>query len=242
VSALDAFKLDIERDGWSCVEEVIDATALNSLETELGPLIRAANGRGGVRNLLLSSPAVRRLTQGARLRTLATSVLGPACGAVRVIYFDKTPDTNWRVIWHQDLTIAVAAEVPAAGYGPWSEKDGVVHVQPPSHVLEGMIAIRVHLDDCDASNGPVRVLPGSHCSGRLSPGEIDAWKARVEPVECHVRRGGVVAFRPLILHASSPAREPRHRRVIHIEYANAQLGAGLAWHTWLGAAAPAPTA
>jgi ectoine hydroxylase-related dioxygenase (phytanoyl-CoA dioxygenase family) len=152
-----------------------------------------------------------------------------------VIYFDKTPDTNWRVVWHQDLSIAVAQEVSAPGYGPWSEKDGVVHVHPPSSVLEQMLAVRVHLDDCDATNGPVRVLSGSHRSGRMTPAEIDKWKAGATPTECHARRGGVLAFRPLVLHASSPALSPKHRRVIHFEFAAAALADGVHWHSWVGA-------
>jgi hypothetical protein len=37
-------------------------------------------------------------------------------------------------------------------------------------------------------------------------------------------------MRPLLLHASSPAASPRHRRVVHLEYAAADLAGGLAWH------------
>jgi len=39
---------------------------------------------------------------------------------------------------------------------------------------------------------------------------------------------------PLILHASSKAVSPSHRRVIHIEYAGAELPGGLEWHTRIG--------
>ena len=84
-----------------------------------------------------------------------------------MIWFDKTPLANRRVTWHQDLTVAVAARRNVDGYGPWNDKDGVVHVQPPVRVLQQMLAVRVHLDDCDADNGPVRVLSGSHLSARM---------------------------------------------------------------------------
>jgi hypothetical protein len=41
----------------------------------------------------------------------------------------------------------------------------------------------------------------------------------VIPVECLAASGGVVAMRPLIVHASSKANDDRPRRVLHIEYA-----------------------
>jgi len=45
------------------------------------------------------------------------------------------------------VTIAVRERREAEGFGPWSEKEGVPHVQPPAEILEKMVAIRVHLDD-----------------------------------------------------------------------------------------------
>ena len=117
-----------------------------------------------------------------------------------------------------------------AGFGPWSEKGGVPHVQPPAELLERMLAVRVHLDDCGAENGPVRVIPGSHRAGRLSPAAVDAWRAGAEPVDCLAERGAILAFRPLILHASSPAAAPAHRRVVHLEFAAEELPAPLEWH------------
>ncbi len=37
-------------------------------------------------------------------------------------------------------------------------------------------------------------------------------------------------MRPLLLHASSAASVPLHRRVIHLEFAAAMLPLGLEWH------------
>ena len=48
------------------------------------------------------------------------------------------------------------------GYGAWSNKAGVTHVQPPLGVLQQMLTVRLHLDDCLDDNGPLRVVPGSH--------------------------------------------------------------------------------
>ena len=43
---------------------------------------------------------------------------------VRVLYFDKNPDANWAVPWHQDRTIAVAQRIDVPGYDMWSVKAG----------------------------------------------------------------------------------------------------------------------
>jgi hypothetical protein len=73
----------------------------------------------------------------------------------------------WSLFWHQDNVISVAARVDVPGYAGWSNKAGVWQVQPPAQVLAGMPAVRVHLDDSGAENGPLRVLPGSHGFGWL---------------------------------------------------------------------------
>jgi ectoine hydroxylase-related dioxygenase (phytanoyl-CoA dioxygenase family) len=166
------------------------------------------------------SPAVRRL---------AERVLGPACFVVRGILFDKTPDANWKVVWHQDLTIAVASRQETAGFGPWTIKEGVVHVQPPAALLERMAALRIHLDDSTSENGPLRVIPGSHLSGRLSTLAIEAWRERVPDQECVAAAGDVILMRPLLLHASAPAIRPGRRRVLHLEFAAEALPSGLEW-------------
>ena len=216
-------------DGYAVVPHAVDAHSIDDLVHALAPLGDIARERGGVRDLLRTVPAVRALARSVPVRTVAEAALGPGAFCVRAILFDKTPDANWKVIWHQDLTIAVAARADVPGYGPWSEKAGVVHVQPPAALLARLVAVRVHLDDCTESNGPVRVLPGSHRAGRLGASDIEAWRARVEEVVCLVPRGGILAFHSLLLHASSPATVPAHRRVVHLEFAADELPAGMAW-------------
>lgn len=149
---------------------------------------------------------------------------------MRAILFDKNPQANWKVPWHQDTTIAVRERVDEPGFGPWSVKAGVVHVQPPVHVLERMITLRIHLDDCDVDNGPLLVLPGSHAHGILSDEEIERWRAGTAPVACTGSRGSMVIMRPLLLHASSAAAAPRRRRILHLELAGDDLPGRLRWH------------
>ncbi|WP_255442748.1 phytanoyl-CoA dioxygenase family protein [Corallococcus sp. Z5C101001] len=222
----------IEREGFAILAKGITPGTADALLQALHVLSDAAppQRRGGVRNLLETVPAVRELARAGPVREAAESILGPHCFAVRGLLFDKTPDANWKVIWHQDLTIAVRERRDAAGFGPWSEKADVPCVQPPTAILEDMIAVRVHLDDCGEDNGPVRVLAGSHREGRLPAASIPDWIERTAPQDCLVPRCGLLVMRPLLLHASSPARAPAHRRVIHLEFAASPLPGGLEWH------------
>lgn len=221
----------IHANGWAVVESVIDPMQLTALSVELESSPEERGRSGGRRNLL-DLPGVRNLARTSAVRAVAEAVLGPYCAAVRGIYFDKGPHANWKVPWHQDLTIAVAVHREVNGFGPWSEKAGVPHVQAPAAILERMLAVRIHIDDCGAESGPVRVLPGSHRSGVLGSAEIEDWKLRAPAIDCTVSRGGILAFRPLVLHSSLPATQPARRRVIHLEFAGCHLTQGLEWR-WM---------
>jgi ectoine hydroxylase-related dioxygenase (phytanoyl-CoA dioxygenase family) len=182
-----------------------------------------------MRDLLRAIPEVRQLAGSPPLLDLVDSVLGLGSFAVRGLLFDKTAEANWSVPWHQDLTIAVRGRVDAPGFGPWTVKAGIPHVRPPVEVLSKMLTLRIHLDDCEAGQGPLRVLPGTHLGGKLDAVATRVWLDREPAVACLVPRGGVVMMRPLLLHASSAATDPRRRRVIHLEYASTQLSDGMDW-------------
>jgi len=221
------FQRAIATLGWAVTEPVVDALAIVELRDCLAPL--AQSDRGGARNLL-DQPRIAALAASPVLRQFAAAILGPSCFAVRGLFFDKTPDANWKVVWHQDLTVAAQQRVDVPDYGPWTEKAGVPHVQPPTDILEHMLAIRLHLDPCTVDNGPVRVIDGTHRLGRLAPEAIDRIRAAQPESVCLAAEGAVLAFRPLLVHASSPAKHPSHRRVIHIEYAARPLASPLVWH------------
>lgn len=229
----------VAQAGYAVVETAISGAAVTQL---VAAVEAAANGaelgthqRGGsvyaLRNLLETIPAVAQFAASESLRHLVTPILGPGAFPVRGIWFDKTPGANWRVGWHQDLAIAVRERRDVAGFGAWSGKDGVPHVQPPDFILEQMLTVRLHCDDCDETNGCLRVLPGSHRQGRLDAEGVAAWRSEHQSAAVPVRRGGVLLMRPLLLHASSPAQVPGHRRVLHIEYAAQTLPGGLQWRT-----------
>jgi len=105
----------------------------------------------------------------------------------------------------------------------------VLHAYAPASVLENMLTVRLHLDSCGRDNGALRVLPGTHLYGRLNSAQVAEIRTRLAETVCEVDSGAALLMRPLLLHASSAAESPEHRRVIHIEYANAPLPDGLEW-------------
>lgn len=225
----------IERNGFALVPGVADIATVAGLLAAFGEVegpaaIRRRGTVHAVRNLLEVVPPVRDLARSAAVRALVEPVLGAECFAVRGILFDKTPDANWKVAWHQDLTIAVRERRDVEGFGPWSEKAGIAHVQPPAAVLERMLTVRVHLDPCGIQNGPVQVIAGSHLHGRMSPEQVDAWREREAAIPCTSPVGGALVMRPLLLHASSPSTVPDHRHVVHLEFGAGELPGGLEWH------------
>ena len=225
----------LERLGFAIAPDVVDAETVSQLIRVVDAIPREAKAleRGGriyaMRNILSLLPETRRIAESKTLTDLVRGVLGPRAFVVRGLLFDKTPEANWGVPWHQDLTIAVKARRDAPGYGPWTVKEGVPHVQPPIEVLERMLTVRVHLDESAPDRGPLRVVPGSHRAGRLGAEATREWLSRVQPQTCLVPRGGALLMHPLILHASSPVESPGRRRVIHLEYAAGPLPGGVDW-------------
>ena len=71
------------------------------------------------------------------------------------------------------------------------------------------------------TRSPLRVLPGTQTSGVLTDDEIARLANDAPAVDCVALRGGVVAMRPLTIHASSKSTDAAPRRVLHIEYARA---------------------
>ncbi|MGE0439526.1 MAG: phytanoyl-CoA dioxygenase family protein [Gemmatimonadales bacterium] len=224
---------DLSRDpvaqvGYQVVPGCVDADGIAALLDLVAPVLGQAADRGGVRHAIARVPGLERVVTGM-LRDLVVPILGPDAFAVRVLLFDKTPLANWKATWHQDVTIGVTDYRETPGWGPWSRKDGGWHVRPPAAVLEGMLTARLHLDPCGATNGPVRVVPGSHRHGRLGDADVDRVARTAPPVDCLVPAGGVLLLRPLLLHSSAPAAAPSHRRVIHAEFAAAPLPDGFEW-------------
>ena len=142
----------------------------------------------------------------------------------RSIFFNKTPDKNWAVLWHQDHTIAVKEKIETGGYGPWSVKEGIPHVQPPKEILERMLTVRIHIDSCNENNGALRVIPRSHKNGILKRNEIQQICKNEDFHTCKSSPGSILLMKPLILHSSESANiNNSSRRVLHLEFLSESL-------------------
>jgi hypothetical protein len=228
------FGAEIARVGFAIVPEAFDSATLSSLDSALDAVgsregVRRRGGVYAIRNLLEVVPQVRELCGSSAVRALVVPVLGEGHFPVRAILFDKTREAPWKVAWHQDLSIAVRERAKLEGFGAWSKKAGAWHVQPPAEVLGRMIALRLHLDNCDEANGPLRVIPRTHLEGRLDEEAIRRLTDTRAAVDCVVRRGDALLMRPLLLHSSPTPLRPRRRRVIHVEFAAEPLPCGLEW-------------
>jgi hypothetical protein len=127
----------------------------------------------------------------------------------------------------------MAARRDLPGWGPWSRKDGLDHVQPPPAQSRQRLALRLHLDPCGPGDGGLTVIPGSHRHGLLDDDAITALAAATPAVPIHATAGDVLVMHPWLLHASLPraATAPGRRRILHLEYAGFALPPGLAWAT-----------
>ena len=226
---------EVAREGFAILADFLESETVATLTQDLNAAERNKGGsqRGGLtfglRDLLNAVPSTRALADNPSLKSLVEPIIGCAARVVRAIYFDKHKKANWKVAWHQDLTIAVREKVDVPGFGPWSIKAGITHVQPPVSVLGNMLALRVHLDHANEANGALRVIPGTHLHGRLDANQIQHFKNQERIATCSVRSGGVMVMRPLLLHSSLASLNPEHRRVLHFEYASIDLPGGLKW-------------
>ena len=203
--------------GFAIIADVLRIDEINALNTALATS-KLRRSRAGVRHVL-GNEDVAILANDPRLTGIARQVLGSEAHPFRATLFDKSPTSNWLVVWHQDTALPLRERRDLPGWGPWSVKEGITYAHAPAAALEQVLALRVHLDDSNDKNGPLRVLPGTHTMGVLTDDAIEKLAEEISPVDCLASVGGIVAMRPLVVHASSKSVIEMPRRVLHIEYA-----------------------
>jgi ectoine hydroxylase-related dioxygenase (phytanoyl-CoA dioxygenase family) len=194
----------VEEHGFAIIPAVLADRDISKLEQAF-ECAGVARSKAGARHALKHS-AIAEVAHDERLLEIARRVLGAGAVPFRATLFDKSPKSNWLVVWHQDTALPLCERHETPDWGPWSVKDGVIYAHAPTAALSQVLALRVHLDDSLADNGPLRVLPGTHKMGVLSDDAIHRLAEEVTSVDCLVTRGGVLAMRPMIVHASSKSR------------------------------------
>lgn len=188
----------------------------------------SASGSPGTRSLL-AHDWCRSLAATLRAHPAIGAMIPAGHVAVQCTYFEKSLDQNWLVPIHQDLSIPVREQVAHPALRGWSEKEGSLFVQPPADLLEQLFAVRVHLDPCLDADGPLQCVPGTHLLGRIDAASAVRLKQAGPVFSASVERGGVLAMRPLVLHASSKATGTSRRRVLHLVFGPSTLPYGLQW-------------
>lgn len=216
--------LGFHTHGFALVQSILSPSDLRALE----PVVLREGAVGGSR-CLLSRPQIATLATTLRTHPALRTLIPDDHVAVQCTYFEKSSNRNWLVPLHQDLSLPVARRVDAPALRGWSQKEGSVFVQAPRAVLEQVLAVRLHLDHCGPSDGPLRAVPGSHQLGILGPEEGAAVRAQHGETTCVAAAGDVLLMRPLVLHASSKSTGQSQRRVLHFLYGPPRLPFGLDW-------------
>ena len=112
---------EIANDGFVVLQDFVAPAIVDSLLQQVvsaGTDNRGSHRAGlafGIRDLLNAVPRTRAFANSDSIRSLVEPILGSSARVVRAIYFDKHKDANWKVAWHQDLTIAVRERVDVNG-------------------------------------------------------------------------------------------------------------------------------
>jgi ectoine hydroxylase-related dioxygenase (phytanoyl-CoA dioxygenase family) len=182
----------------------------------------------GTRNLLQEGWC-KRLAAQIQSNAQISRLLPNKSVAVQCTYFEKSPEKNWLVAVHQDLSIPVEGRIDHPELRNWGMKEGSMYVQPPVSLLEKLVAVRVHIDPCSTDDGPLRVVPESHRVGIVKAEDAPAIRERLGEVVCAAQPGDALIMSPLLLHASSKGRGVSRRRVLHFLFGPSELPFGLQW-------------
>ncbi|MFT5527694.1 MAG: ectoine hydroxylase-related dioxygenase (phytanoyl-CoA dioxygenase family) [Pirellulaceae bacterium] len=220
----------LRRDGYVIVKNAIDRDVIDDAKTQFlvacesqsGNSATIQNSRGAnfaARNVLDWFPQSLTIWRTEKILQLLADTLGNGCGLVRGLYFDKPPSRSWALPWHKDMTIAVQQHRDFENGSPFCKpttKAGVPHVEASHDLLKNMLTLRIHLDDVTLDNGPLKVVPGSHHSGKESTQETT-----LSPETILADVGDVLAIHPLVSHCSpeSTVGCTAHRRILHLEFA-----------------------
>lgn len=205
--------VDFDKRGYTVISGVLSEQEVADVSGHLMPL----SGRNARTRKLLDQPWCIEIAKRLRSNVHLASLLPTDAVAVQATYFPKSEGQNWKVALHRDLFVPVRRRTNVRGWSGWSVKEGIPFVRPPDQFLSHLVAVRLHLEDNTSANGPLIVVPGSHCGPQTEP-----------RVSCFVPSGGALAMRPLLLHASSKL-EVGTRRVLHFLFAPRQLPEQLAW-------------
>ena len=214
-------------DGYIVVEDVLDAATLAELQQVTAEIVASAAGVREHTDILdleashrpdaprvrrikrphAAHPFYRKLAAYPRIMAALAPLIGEnirlrAGGKINM----KGAEYGAPVEWHQDWAFY-------------------------PHTNQSVLAVGILLDDMNSSNGPLRVLPGSHKgpvydhhSFGAFCGAIDAAKEGLDVStarELYGRAGSISIHHVRLVHGSALNASSRERRVLFYEYAAA---------------------
>ena len=216
---------EFERQGFVVVPDLID----NATCAEVACTLEKRHLAGAGTRKLLDEPWCVALATELKRSSALRPLLPQDSVATQCTLFEKSPKSNWLVALHQDLSIPVKSRVASFACSGWSEKEGALFVQPPTELLEQLVAVRLHIDPCPPQSGPLRVVPGSHRFGRLLQTQYQAIRMQFGERLVPASRRAALLLRPLLLHASSKLEGGSSRRILHFLFGPQTLPEGLTW-------------
>ena len=220
---------ELQLFGFAEISTLVDSQTLDQMIAALKVSQQnTTSGCAGICNLL-DIPCAAELASSGAVRMVAEAVLGSKCFAVGGTFSDEGPDGKGG--WHQDTLIAVRERREAPGFDEWSEQSGIHYVRPPSEVLQRMISIRLNLNACGEKSGLFQMLSASHRQGVLTSEEIQKKAAMDEhfAITGPVVRGGMLAFKPLLIHTSTPVSPTAFPQTLQLDFAGDPLPHGMNW-------------
>src|SRR5258708_5094427 len=131
-NALDVSRA-VEAQGFAILPDVLRPDAITLLLENVADL-ESRRSRAGIRHIL-GNPVVAAAAQDSRLLGIAQDALGSGAFPFRATLFDKSPDSNWLITWHQDTALPLQEKRDTPGWGPWSVKEGVAYAHAPASAL-----------------------------------------------------------------------------------------------------------
>ena len=225
--AFDTYEIDALRDR---VEELVELIETADVLTEkqkqviLKRNVRTDATAGpaslnSIWRLHTFSAFVRSHIRDPRRLNAVAEIVGRDLFCPNDLYFFKPPGTGRPIAWHQDSWYFRNTYVSSIG----------------DAIDQSTIGTWLALDDADAENGCLWVIPGSHRLGVIDHSQVESdgyllqkrvivsneMEEQAMPVE--VPKGALVFFNNALLHRSTPNRSARFRRAYVVHYMKATI-------------------
>lgn len=178
----------------------------------------SSSQHSGLRQVEQLYPVVKALPASDSIHIVLDQYLGESAFFLRGILFNKRPQRNWPVSWHQDLALVCSDPQQFPQIKTWREKSGLYHHQGHRLALESMLTLRILIDSARHDNGCLQLIPKSHKQGILTESQIQQIKNQNGALYCEAMAGDILVMNPLIVHASARLQSPQQRRILHLEF------------------------